>query len=110
MESAVSLEQLAVAGAKLDAKPLEAAGTRNLLSRSWCRSLVLALKAHPLIGSLIPPKPVAVQCTLFEKSINRNWLVPLHRYVHTPVRERLDHPSFSGWSEKGGHPLCSATY
>ncbi len=101
-ESAIAPEQLALAEAELDRMSLDRAGTRNLLLRSWCRGFVHALGAHPLIAFLVPEEAVAVQCTLFEKSTNRNWLVPLHQDVHIPVRERIAHPSLSGWSEKQG--------
>jgi hypothetical protein len=101
-ESAIAPEQVALTETDLDALSLDRAGTRNLLLRSWCSGLVHTLRTHPLIAFLVPEEAVAVQCTLFEKSTNRNWLVPLHQDVHIPVRERIDHPSLSGWSEKQG--------
>src|SRR5206468_2398213 len=45
---------------------------------------------------------VAVQCTLFDKSPTRNWLVALHQDLSIPVRERITHPDCTGWSEKEG--------
>jgi ectoine hydroxylase-related dioxygenase (phytanoyl-CoA dioxygenase family) len=45
---------------------------------------------------------VAVQCTYFEKSSARNWLVPLHQDLSIPVAERVDECGWSGWSEKEG--------
>lgn len=101
-ESAISPEQLAIAEAELEALSLDGAGTRNLLGHAWCRSLVEDLRAHPLVASLVPEQSVAVQCTLFEKSARRNWLVPLHQDVHIPVREKVEHPTLSAWSEKQG--------
>lgn len=101
-ESAIGSEQLPIAAAEIDALLLDRIGTRNLLPHAWCRGLVHTLRAHPLIAAVVPDEAVAVQCTLFEKSASRNWLVPLHQDVHIPVRERIDHPSLSGWSEKEG--------
>jgi ectoine hydroxylase-related dioxygenase (phytanoyl-CoA dioxygenase family) len=46
---------------------------------------------------------VAVQCTLFDKSPDRNWLVALHQDLSIPVRERVESAECSGWSEKEGH-------
>src|SRR5205814_9752726 len=49
-----------------------------------------------------PATAVAVQCTLFDKSPARNWLVALHQDLSIPVRERITHPDCTGWSEKEG--------
>jgi ectoine hydroxylase-related dioxygenase (phytanoyl-CoA dioxygenase family) len=45
---------------------------------------------------------VAVQCTLFDKSPEKNWLVTPHQDLSIPVRDRVDDPECSGWSEKEG--------
>jgi len=75
-------------------------GTRSLLTHDWCRALAAMLRAHPAVGALIPAGHVAVQCTYFEKSVDRNWLVPIHQDLSIPVRERVEHPALRGWSEK----------
>jgi ectoine hydroxylase-related dioxygenase (phytanoyl-CoA dioxygenase family) len=77
-------------------------GTRSLLAQDWCRALASTLRAHPDVGALIPAGHVAVQCTYFEKSIDNNWLVPIHQDLSIPVRERVEHPALRGWSEKEG--------
>jgi ectoine hydroxylase-related dioxygenase (phytanoyl-CoA dioxygenase family) len=43
-----------------------------------------------------------VQCTLFEKSADRNWLVPYHQDLMIPVKQRVDDDRLTGWSEKEG--------
>jgi ectoine hydroxylase-related dioxygenase (phytanoyl-CoA dioxygenase family) len=78
------------------------AGTRGLLSQSWCRSLVQRVRAHPVLSSLLPAGYVAVQCTYFEKSSARNWLVPVHQDLSIPVASRVAHSNLRGWSEKEG--------
>ena len=50
---------------------------------------------------------MAVQCTYFEKSAARNWLVPLHQDLSipvagTPVAGKLDSDELRGWSRKDG--------
>ena len=102
VDAAVPADDLVHVEAELDALPLDSAGTRNLLSLSWCRTLVGALRKCEPVASLLPRGAVAIQCTLFEKSDGRNWLVPLHQDVHVPVQERIEHPSLTGWSEKEG--------
>lgn len=54
------------------------------------------------VGALIPAGHVAVQCTYFEKSVDKNWLVPIHQDLSIPVRERGDRPALCGWSENEG--------
>jgi Phytanoyl-CoA dioxygenase (PhyH) len=77
-------------------------GTRCLLSLPWCQALAARLKAHPGIAGLIPADFVAAQCTYFEKSAERNWLVPVHQDLSIPVAERVSGEGLSGWSEKEG--------
>lgn len=79
-----------------------ACGTRCLLSQPWCADLAQRLQANPAIGSLLAPGSVAVQCTYFEKSSERNWLVPFHQDLNIPVAEQVCDPSLRGWSEKEG--------
>lgn len=78
------------------------AGTRCLLSEAWCRQLARQLAAHPVVAAVLPPDAVALQCTLFEKSVERNWLVPMHQDLSVPVAERVDHAQLRGWSTKEG--------
>ena len=79
-----------------------AAGTRSLLAHGWCRQLAAGLRAHPDIAAHLEPDAVAVQCTYFEKSVDRNWLVPVHQDLAIPVARRVDHPALRGWSHKEG--------
>lgn len=78
------------------------AGARNLLMHAWCRELALRLKRHFGIARRLPPGAVAVQCTLFDKSAQRNWLVALHQDLSVPVRERVGSEGCRGWSQKDG--------
>jgi hypothetical protein len=78
------------------------AGLRNLLNEAWCSELALYLKGHAEVAEHLPANTVAVQCTLFDKSPARNWLVALHQDLSIPVRERSNDPDLTGWSEKEG--------
>jgi len=77
-------------------------GTRSLLENAWCQLLAVRLREHALLAPLLQPNYVAVQCTYFEKSASRNWLVPVHQDLSIPVAEHIEHPSLRGWSEKEG--------
>ena len=83
-------------------------GTRRLLGNDWCRSLASQLRQHALLKPLLHPSYVAVQCTYFEKSSSRNWLVPVHQDLSIPVAERVEHSDLSGWSEKEGSLFVQA--
>ena len=78
------------------------AGSRCLLQHPWCQDLVARIRAHPQIAAVLPKDAMAVQCTYFEKSLSRNWLVPIHQDLSIPVAARVDHPALRGWSEKEG--------
>lgn len=78
------------------------AGTRCLLSQAWCRVLASRMRQNPSIAALVPSAFVAVQCTYFEKSLARNWLVSIHQDMSIPVAKRIEHQNLQGWSEKEG--------
>jgi ectoine hydroxylase-related dioxygenase (phytanoyl-CoA dioxygenase family) len=90
------------AGIAAKLKDPNTAGARNLLRKDWCASLARALRTHAAIRDSLPSQTVAVQCTLFDKSADKNWLVTLHQDLSVPVFGRIDAPGFSGWSEKEG--------
>jgi hypothetical protein len=79
------------------------AGSRRLLDEAWCAHLAGALRGDARIRSLLPRNALAVQCTLFDKSPTRNWLVAFHQDLSIPVSSRVNCPECSGWSEKEGH-------
>lgn len=82
--------------------PVEGAGSRRFLEAAWCRELAANLPRHPLLADLLPATHAAVQCTLFWKSAERNWLVGLHRDKSFPVKDRVHSPDWQGWSLKEG--------
>lgn len=77
-------------------------GTRNLLEEAWCAALACRLGRHRALHRLLPGGAVAVQCTYFEKSASRNWLVPVHQDLSIPVAERVVDARLGAWSKKEG--------
>lgn len=77
-----------------------AAGQRELLEQPWCQVLARWLLGLPRLRDVLAVDAVAVQCTLFEKSTDRNWLVAPHQDLAIPVAERIEHPLLSGWSSR----------
>jgi len=86
----------------LGAADTRGAGSRLLLHETWCADLACKVMAHPDVRKALPVRARAVQCTFFEKSATKNWLVPIHQDLSIPVSGRVDHPALSGWSEKEG--------
>ncbi len=82
------------------AQPLPGAGERSMLGAPWCADMARLLREH--LPEFIPTDHVAVQCTLFEKTAHKNWLVAVHQDLSIPVARRIDHPWLGGWSEKEG--------
>ena len=78
------------------------AGTRSLLGEAWCAEAARRLRTHEVLARLLGPEDVAVQCTYFEKSASRNWLVPMHQDLSIPVAERVPDARLAGWSHKEG--------
>ena len=94
--------------AELATLPPGVAGQRELLDQPWCRALARWLLALPQLRDVLPADAVAVQCTLFDKSPDLNWLVAAHQDLAIPVASRVEHPALSGWSRKGGRPFVLA--
>ena len=92
----------------LRAADTRGAGSRRLLREDWCAALADRVMAHPDVRAALPAVARAVQCTFFEKSAGRNWLVPIHQDLSIPVSARVDHPALSGWSEKEGSVFVHA--
>lgn len=78
------------------------AGSRRLMHEAWCADLACKVMAHPDVREALPARPRAIQCTYFEKSAAKNWLVPIHQDLSIPVSRRVDHSALSGWSQKEG--------
>jgi hypothetical protein len=77
-------------------------GTRRLIELPWCSELAKRLMHDHRVSGFLPVGAVPVQCTLFLKSMENNWLVSLHQDLSIPVAERVDVPGCQGWSEKEG--------
>jgi ectoine hydroxylase-related dioxygenase (phytanoyl-CoA dioxygenase family) len=94
--------EVATVARAIDRLALRGAGTRNLLARPWCRALVQRIKGRLASADVFPASFVAVQCTLFDKTAEHNWLVALHQDLSIPVRARVDRSSLGAWSRKEG--------
>ncbi|MET3440211.1 ectoine hydroxylase-related dioxygenase (phytanoyl-CoA dioxygenase family) [Variovorax paradoxus] len=62
-----------------------AVGSRNLLTQPDCRDMAVQLKTQLVAIGLLGDNATAVQCTLFDKTADRNWLVALHQDTSIPA-------------------------
>ncbi|PIT15095.1 hypothetical protein BGI32_06245 [Snodgrassella alvi] len=96
----ITPQQLTEIEQQLEQVNLTTAGNRELLTLPWCQLLANDLKTNTLLTTLLPEKPIAIQYTLFKKSADKNWLVPLHQDLSIAVRHRFSDSRFIGWSHK----------
>lgn len=78
------------------------AGSRCLLDCAWCRDLGVTLRSELAKGVPRLRQLALVQCTYFEKSPERNWLVAWHQDRSIPVDEASVPLGQSGHSHKEG--------
>lgn len=83
LENILAIDELNALKQQLVNIDVTGAGSRELLSERWCQTL-------------------ANQCTYFQKSSEKNWLVPLHQDLSIPVKEQFTKEGFTGWSKKQG--------
>lgn len=100
LEQLIAPQQLQQITQQLANITLTTAGSRELLSETWCQMLATELKLNEQLIPLLPSNPIAIQCTLFIKTADKNWLVPLHQDLSISLREKLDKQGFTGWSAK----------
>ncbi len=91
-----------VLAARLGACGTARAGVGDLLSHAWCRELARRIERHFGIARRLRPGAVAVQCTLFEKSTQHDWLIALHQDLSVPVRERASCEACRGSTQREG--------
>jgi len=99
---AISDLVLAEVIAKLASLSEGRAGSRRLLDARWCADLGTSINTDRRFQAFLPVAARAVQCTLFEKSSSKNWLVTPHQDLSIPVARRVPSSACRGWSEKEG--------
>lgn len=104
------------------ARPAEdhGAGDRSLLRRPRFASLVDTFRRHPVLSAILSDALVAMQCTRFEKTNARKWLVRVHLDPCTPEdgplcvapgshrRGRLDAGTAARLHDDAGEMTCIA--
>ncbi|MFT3777118.1 MAG: phytanoyl-CoA dioxygenase family protein [Ottowia sp.] len=86
--------------------PLPHAGQRDLLAQPWCAALAARVRRRLAAQGVLADDALAVQCTLFDKSPARNWLVAWHQDLSVPMQGKTNAPGWRGWSVKQGGAFC----
>lgn len=82
--------------------PRSRAGSRHLLSRAKVSALASDPRLTRIAGAVLGASPFPFRATLFDKSVNANWLVVWHQDRALPFKQRLDEPGWGPWSIKAG--------
>lgn len=88
--------------ARLLSPVLGGAGQREMLRRPWAAALAARVRRRLVASRLLAADALAVQCTLFDKTPARNWLVAWHQDLSVPVAGFTPDRAWRGWSTKQG--------
>jgi len=102
VDTILTSDECDAVGAEVARCSSRSGGTRSLLEERWCLALAHRLRTHPALSVCLPHDYVATQCTFFEKTTSKNWLVPVHQDLSISVQARVEAPCLTGWSEKEG--------
>lgn len=84
--------------------PVSSAGRRGLLALPTVAELARSARVLELIRPHLPSEPFPVRAIYFDKSPEKNWLVPWHQDLTLALRARAEVPGFGPWSVKDGIP------
>ncbi len=80
------------------------AGRRGILALPAVAELARSPRLLDLIRPHLRSEPLPVRAIYFDKSSDRNWLVPWHQDLTLAVRARAEVAGFGPWSMKDGIP------
>jgi len=78
------------------------AGARHLMSIPVVSALANDPRLMTIAASALGGNPLPFRATLFEKSLNSNWLVFWHQDTALPIKQRCELAGWGPWSLKGG--------
>jgi len=80
------------------------AGRRGLLADDTIAALATSERFRSLVRPFLPGDPVPVRAIFFDKTSDRNWLVPWHQDLNIAVAAPTDIAGWGPWSVKDGLP------
>ena len=78
------------------------AGRRGLLAFPVVAALVRLSGLLDLVRPHLADEPFPVRAIYFDKSPDKNWLVPWHQDLTISLRSHVEAPGFGPWSTKEG--------
>ncbi len=78
------------------------AGFRHALRDSSIAEFARDFRLVGIATDILGSEALPYRATLFDKSVNSNWLVAWHQDTALPLRERHDTPGWNSWSIKDG--------
>lgn len=78
------------------------AGARHLMRVPSIAALATDPRLLRVAAAVLGASAVPYRATLFDKSLESNWLVAWHQDTALPVKARVDHPGWGPWSTKAG--------
>jgi ectoine hydroxylase-related dioxygenase (phytanoyl-CoA dioxygenase family) len=86
----------------LKAVPRTRAGSRHLMSIPNVSRFASDSRLLDIAKTYLGSDPFPFRATLFDKSIDSNWLVVWHQDTALPFKGRVDEPGWGPWSTKAG--------
>lgn len=80
------------------------AGKRGLLAEPAVAAWAHSEKLKALVRPFLSGEPVPVRAIFFDKTADKNWLVPWHQDLNIAVAEKHETPGWGPWSLKDGLP------
>src|SRR6476620_8795540 len=80
------------------------AGKRGLLAEPEVAAWAHSEKFKSLVRPFLSGEPVPVRAIFFDKTADKNWLVPWHQDLNIAVAEKHEIPGWGPWSVKEGLP------
>lgn len=87
---------------------IDSAGSRSLLQEDWCQELASELQRVIAPGQPELTALLAVQCTYFCKSTDRNWFVSWHQDRSIPVADNPAAEKHPGYAHKQNRTYIQA--
>ncbi len=82
--------------------PRTRAGARHLMSHPTIAAVANDARLLELAREWLGPVAIPFHATLFEKSKDRNWLIPWHQDTALPLTAKVNAAGWGPWSEKAG--------
>src|ERR1700741_4054393 len=78
------------------------AGVRHLMSNPVVAEFARDHRLFRLASRALGCDAIPFRATLFEKTGDKNWLIPWHQDTALPLETKADAPGWGPWSEKAG--------